>query len=62
MRRDPNAGSIKILAALHKYLYAGGHPVNGHDSGGRDGLVDYSLSIVQKGYDMAVDILAEDIT
>ena len=34
--RDPNAGSIRIPATLHKYLYAVGDPVNRIDPRGRD--------------------------
>jgi RHS repeat-associated protein len=35
MSRDPEEGKIKIPATLHKYLYAGGNPVNRLDPTGR---------------------------
>jgi hypothetical protein len=35
LSRDPEAGRIKTPASLHKYLYAGGDPVNRVDPRGR---------------------------
>jgi len=35
LSRDPNAGYIDLPATLHKYLYAGGDPINGIDPTGR---------------------------
>ena len=43
MSRDPEAGKIKIPASLHKYLYAGGDPVNRIDPRGRDALLEFQL-------------------
>jgi hypothetical protein len=42
MSRDPEDGYAKDPATLHKYLYAGGDPVNGWDPTGRDGLFGYA--------------------
>jgi RHS repeat-associated protein len=42
MSRDPYDGDAKIPATLHKYLYAGGDPVNLKDPTGRDWL-EYKL-------------------
>jgi RHS repeat-associated protein len=36
MSRDPENGKIKEPATLHKYLYAGGDPVNAIDRTGRE--------------------------
>lgn len=38
MSRDPEDGKAKIPATLHKYLYAGGDPVNRIDPRGREDL------------------------
>jgi RHS repeat-associated protein len=35
MSRDPNEGSPRVPATLHKYLYTGGDPVNRIDPRGR---------------------------
>ncbi len=35
MSRDPENGEIKVPATLHKYLYAGGDPVNATDPTGK---------------------------
>jgi RHS repeat-associated protein len=40
LSRDPYDGDAKIPATLHKYLYAGGDPVNASDPSGRD-FVDW---------------------
>jgi RHS repeat-associated protein len=40
MSRDPEAGHIKDPASLHKYLYAGGDPVNLIDPTGRNPLME----------------------
>ena len=39
MSRDPENGSSRDPKSLHKYLYAGGEPVNGADPTGRAELV-----------------------
>jgi hypothetical protein len=43
MSRDPEAGKIKIPETLHKYLYAGGDPVNRFDPTGRTDLIEVDL-------------------
>ena len=45
MSRDPEDGKAKDPATLHKYLYAGGDPVNRFDSSGRD-FTDYLVTAV----------------
>jgi RHS repeat-associated protein len=45
LSRDPNAGYIDLPKTLHKYLYAGGDPVNGFDPTGRASLVQYAFGI-----------------
>jgi RHS repeat-associated protein len=41
LSRDPEDGKIKIPATLHKYLYAGGDPMNRIDPTGKAELGDY---------------------
>jgi len=40
MSRDPEDGKAKIPATLHKYLYAGGDPVNLIDPMGREAMLE----------------------
>jgi len=40
MSRDPEDGNAKDPASLHKYLYAGGDPVNWIDPSGRDDMIE----------------------
>jgi len=40
LSRDPEDGNVKDPATLHKYLYAGGDPVNRIDPHGREVLVE----------------------
>jgi RHS repeat-associated protein len=40
MSRDPEDGKIRILATLHKYLYAFGDPVNRIDPRGRESMLE----------------------
>ena len=40
---DPENGIITDPATLHKYLYAGGEPVNHFDPMGREALMEYGL-------------------
>jgi RHS repeat-associated protein len=47
MSRDPLDGYIDEPATLHKYLYAGGDPVNVIDPSGQ-GLVSYALNLARK--------------
>jgi hypothetical protein len=42
MSRDPEDGYIDEPASLHKYLYAGGDPVNRIDPHGRGDIADYA--------------------
>jgi hypothetical protein len=44
MSRDPNEGYLAIPATLHKYLYAGGDPVDVADPRGRDMIEFVSLA------------------
>jgi RHS repeat-associated protein len=39
--RDPEDGKVNDPASLHKYLYAGGDPVNGIDPNGQETLVEW---------------------
>jgi len=41
LSRDPEVGRIKVPASLHKYLYAGGDPVNRLDPAGRAEMFEY---------------------
>jgi RHS repeat-associated protein len=43
MSRDPEDGRIAKPATLHKYLYAGGDPVNGSDPTGRAELFESAI-------------------
>jgi len=61
MSRDPNAGNITIPASLHKYLYAGGDPVDGRDPSGRDSLIESSLDLAEWAHETTVDLLAEEV-
>jgi RHS repeat-associated protein len=44
MSRDPEDGKAKDPKTLHKYLYAGGDPVNAKDPTGR-GIVSYAIEL-----------------
>ena len=44
MSRDPEDGKAKDPKSLHKYLYAGGDPVNLMDPRGR-GIIGYALEL-----------------
>lgn len=41
LSRDPENGKAKDPKTLHKYLYAGGDPINAMDPRGRDDIVEY---------------------
>jgi RHS repeat-associated protein len=45
MSRDPADGKAKIPVTLHKYLYAGGDPINRIDPLGRDSIINYALEL-----------------
>jgi RHS repeat-associated protein len=45
MSRDPEVGHSWDPKSLHKYLYAGGDPVNAADPSGRGALQEYGLSL-----------------
>ncbi|MGA8673335.1 MAG: RHS repeat-associated core domain-containing protein, partial [Terracidiphilus sp.] len=45
MSRDPNEGNLHRPATLHKYLYAGGDPINARDPSGRGSIQEYGLSL-----------------
>jgi hypothetical protein len=40
LSRDPEDGKSADPATLHKYLYAGGDPINGIDPSGRDSILE----------------------
>jgi RHS repeat-associated protein len=42
LSRDPESGKALDPKTLHKYLYAGGDPVNAKDPTGKDDLLEYS--------------------
>jgi RHS repeat-associated protein len=48
MSRDPEDGQLNDPKTLHKYLYAGGDPINTFDPSGRDG-VEYRLTLIVGG-------------
>ena len=66
LSRDPEDGNAKDPASLHKYLYAGGDPVNAMDPTGRDlvsTVILYVRSVVtafveQKGICLAMGVLS----
>jgi RHS repeat-associated protein len=43
LSRDPEDGNAKDPQSLHKYLYAGGDPVNRIDPHGRGALLEYAI-------------------
>jgi RHS repeat-associated protein len=45
MSRDPEEGKANDPKTLHKYLYAGGDPVNAKDSTGREELIEAAVVI-----------------
>jgi RHS repeat-associated protein len=47
LSRDPEDGNPNDPASLHKYLYAGGDPVNAMDPTGRESFVEY-LGAIKK--------------
>lgn len=48
MSRDPEAGKAKDPRSLHKYLYAGGDPIDRVDPTGRINLISYTLQLVKQ--------------
>jgi RHS repeat-associated protein len=48
MSRDPEEGKANDPKTLHKYLYAGGDPVNRIDPSGREDLIEYAGIITEK--------------
>jgi RHS repeat-associated protein len=51
LSRDPEAGKPAAPRTLHKYLYAGGDPVNAKDSTGRGELVEEVVEVVVHSLD-----------
>lgn len=45
MSLDPEDGKIKNPASLHKYLYAGGDPVNAMDPRGREAMFEWYTTL-----------------
>jgi uncharacterized protein RhaS with RHS repeats len=60
LSHDPEDGKAKDPKTLHKYLYAGGDPVNAEDPKGRGiletGAIDYSWLLEDAPADIAVGI------
>jgi hypothetical protein len=48
MSRDPEDGKPIDPKTLHKYLYAGGDPVNGVDPLGRAAFEEYEVTIAKR--------------
>jgi RHS repeat-associated protein len=61
LSRDPEAGKAKVPVTLHKYLYAGGDPVNAIDPTGRDAEISYSLQFWLVAYrvELTLDTLGQ---
>jgi hypothetical protein len=49
MSRDPEDGESTDPKTLHKYLYAGGDPINRFDPSGRAELEGYALQLTRVG-------------
>ena len=58
LSRDPDEGKIKIPATLHKYLYAGGDPVNRIDPRGRADTADYSSLLANESWKTQLELRA----
>jgi RHS repeat-associated protein len=58
LSRDPEEGKIKIPATLHKYLYAGGDPVNRIDPRGRADTADYSSLLANESWKTQLELRA----
>ena len=56
MSRDPEDGKAHDPKILHKYLYAGGDPVNVADPTGK-GFVDTALAYIDEAVDTAAERL-----
>ena len=54
LSRDPEDGKAKIPASLHKYLYAGGDPVNARDPRGREDLIEYAAVAVHSALEATI--------
>jgi len=60
--RDPKEGQAKIPASLHKYLYAGGDPVNRIDPFGREDFFEFASIVVQETEDMVgLELMQEEM-
>jgi len=60
LSRDPEAGKPIDPKTLHKYLYAGGDPVNGRDPSGREDEVDY-IELIHWGFTVPLQIICGEI-
>jgi len=58
LSRDPEDGNAKIPATLHKYLYAGGDPINRIDPTGRDDAADYSSLLANESWKTQLEMRA----
>jgi RHS repeat-associated protein len=57
LSRDPNVGYIDEPATLHKYLYAGGDPVNRVDPSGRADTIEtiFTVTVVSSPLEIAAE-------
>jgi RHS repeat-associated protein len=49
LTKDPLNGQIFDPRTLHKYLYAGGDPINAIDPSGRQDMVEYQVTLIKGG-------------
>lgn len=54
LSRDPEFGKPREPASLHKYLYAGGDPVNSIDPSGKGAILEYEFSIGDRNFKFAL--------
>jgi RHS repeat-associated protein len=58
MSQDPKVGEIKEPQSLHKYLYAGGDPVNRIDPHGRADTADYTSLLQNESWKTQLEMRA----
>jgi RHS repeat-associated protein len=54
LTQDPEGGETADPKTLHKYLYAGGNPVNVLDPSGRAAIFEYEFSIGDRTFSVAI--------
>ena len=62
LSRDPEAGKPIDPKSLHKYLYAGGDPVNRIDPSGRADATDYSSILANESWKTQLELRATAYT